>query len=420
MGDGIIRSSVIEEFADLYNDAYRYLIYYSGRSTGKSYAVAQSQIIRGLSQPLRFLDCREVQASIDDSVKSLLEQLINDMGLSQYFTIKRDEIICKTSGSKWAFTGLYNDDQKIKSMTGFDEAWVEEAQSISHRSLMTLLPTIRAEGSRFIFTMNRLTDADPVYTYFRETPPPRTLMKYIDPYTLDKYGLQPKEIVELRESEKGSIDYDHIWLGEPLSQVENAIINRKRLIQAFEREIDDDGAWNIGVDVARFGQDRTVFVARKGMTVKTIDIWQHKSLTEQFELLSAFVKSGMKDPRIKIDSTGVGGGLVDICRANGMDVIDINFASKPKDPDKYPNKASEMWFDFANILDEVVLSMVCDKRQELVSELSQRSWTFDNRGRRVIEQKSAFKAGGNRSPDIADALLLSFYEPPAEHVIKWW
>lgn len=419
MNSESITATVLPEFQELYSDEYRYLVYYSGRSTGKSFAVALSQLVRGMSHKMKFLDVREIQSSIKDSVKSQLEQLIDQNNWNDYFIIQRDAIICSLNGSEWTFLGLKDNPTKVQSYAGIDEVWAEEAQSISHRSLMALLPTIRKPGSRLVFTMNRLTDADPVYEYFKETPPPKTLMRYLDPLTLDRYGLQPQEMIDLRESAKGSPDYAFVWLGEPLSQVDNAILDRNKLMQAFERTGDYSGAWEVGVDVARFGQDRTVFVARKGLCAMGIQVWRHKSLTEQVELLKQFV-SAMDSPRIKIDETGVGGGLVDMCKAEGMDVVPVNFAQGAKDSDHYPNAASEMWFDFAKIIEDVGLDKVREYYPDLMSELSQRSWTFDAKGRRVVEQKSAFKAQGNRSPDIADALLLCFYEPKMKKAIEWW
>lgn len=388
-------------------------------NTGKSFAVAMNQLIRAMSKQTKFLDVREVQSSIKDSVKSLLESLITANGWQEYFEIYRDSIKCRINGSEWVFLGLKDDPTKVQSYDGIDEVWVEEAQSISHRSLMALLPTIRKPGSRLIFTMNRLTDADPVYQYFTETPPPRTMVKYLDPLTLDRYGLQPQEMIDLREAEKGSPDYAFVWLGEPLSQVDNAILSRDEVLKAFDRTGDYTGAWQVGVDVARFGQDRTVFVARKGLCTMGIQVHRHKSLTEQTALLKEFVSS-MQEPRIKIDETGVGGGLVDMCKAEGLNVEPVNFAQGAKEPDKYPNAASEMWFDFQKLLPDVGLDKVYEFRTELLSELSQRSWTFDAKGRRVVEQKSAFKAQGNRSPDIADALLLCYYEPKQKKQIEWW
>lgn len=414
-----IESTVIPEFIDLYENKYRYLVYYSGRSTGKSYAVGMSQLIRGMSHKMKFLNCREIQKSLENSVKSQLEGLIEEHGWQRYFKPQRDKLICTATGSEWIFIGLKDNPTKVQSYAGIDEVWVEEAQSLSHKSLMALIPTVRKAGSRLIFTMNRFTDNDPVYEYFTETPPPRTMVKYLDPLTLDRYGLQPQEMIDLRESAKGTPDYAWVWLGEPLSQVDNAILNRDALVAAFDRQGDYSGSWEVGVDVARFGRDRTVFVARKGMCAMSVQVWQHRSLTEQTKLLKEFIRS-MNGPRIKIDETGVGGGLVDMCRAEGMNVVPVNFAQAAKDSDHYPNAASEMWFDFAKILPEVGMERVSDNRQELVSELSQRSWSFDAKGRRVVEQKSAFKAAGNRSPDLADALLLCFYEPKTKKTIEWW
>lgn len=244
-------------------------------------------------------------------------------------------------------------------------------------------------------------------------------MKYLDPYTLDRYGLQPQEMIDLREAEKGSPDYAFVWLGEPLSQVDNAILSRDEVLKAFDRTGDYSGAWEVGVDVARFGQDRTVFVARKGLCTMSVQVHRHKSLTDQLALLTEFT-SAMNSPRIKIDETGIGGGLVDMCKVAGMDVVPVNFAQQAKDSDRYPNAASEMWFDFQKVLPEVGMEKAYEFRSELLSELSQRSWTFDAKGRRVVEQKSAFKAQGNRSPDIADALLLCFYEPREKKKIDWW
>ena len=417
-GGSILRASVLPEFTPLYTDDYRYIIYYSGRSTGKTYAVADSQVTRSMTGRLLFVDCREYQRSIRDSSKAQLEAIIEARGLSDYFTIERERIYNNITGSEWAFLGLHGEPEKIKSYTGISELWVDEAQMITHDSLRALLPTVRRPGSRIVFTMNRLTDYDPVFVFFKETPPPRTLMRYLDPLTLDRYGLQPKEMAELREAEKGSRDYAYIWLGEPLAQVDNAILSRDALVDAFEREGDSTGGWVVGVDVARFGADRTVFVARKGMSARRLQVITKTPIDQQVAQLREFV-ADMDGVRVHIDDTGIGGGFTDLARAEGLVVTGVNFAQKPKDPDRYPTAASEMWFDFSDRLGAVGLAGLKEYRPDLLSELSQRSWSFDNQARRVVEQKSAFKAAGNRSPDLADALLLAFYEPKAPHKIDW-
>lgn len=390
-------------------------------NTGKTYAVAESQLVRGMSRRMRFLDCREYQTSIGDSVKAQLESIIDRNGWDKWFVSQKNRLYCTTTGSEWAFIGLHNA-SSVQSYAEFDEAWVEEAQSLSQLSLDLLTPTIRKDGSRLIFTMNRLTENDPVYEKYVRNHPPRTYAKYLDPYTLDRYGLQPLAMREERESEKGTPSYAWKWLGEPLSQVENAILNRDAIIRMFDRRGEGDGAWRVGIDVARFGADRSVFTIAKGLDVMDIRVHEKQSLTNQANMVEELVGHFKADGcRIKIDDTGVGGGLTDMLKARGLDVVPVNFAQGAKVGDKYPNAATEMWFDFADIINAVGMESVAKFKNELVGEMASRQWEFDSKGRRKVQSKDDYKsATGNRSPDIADSLLLCFYEPKTPKKVSWW
>ena len=118
MQSEIIHANVLPEFLDLYGDKYRYIVYFSGRSVGKSYAVAMSQLTRGMSHKMRFLDAREIQKSIEKSVKTQLESLIEEYGWQRYFESQRDKLICTTTGSEWSFIGLKDNPTKVQSYTG--------------------------------------------------------------------------------------------------------------------------------------------------------------------------------------------------------------------------------------------------------------------------------------------------------------
>jgi phage terminase large subunit len=108
---------------------------------------------------------------------------------------------------------------------------------------------------------------------------------------------------------------------------------------------------------------------------------------------------------IKVDDTGVGGGVTDEMMRRGYNIMAINFGAKPKDKNKYPNLISEAWFYMAEIMPTIQLEMDSD----LLMELSSRRWVMDNRGRRGVESKEAYKKRGYRSPDMADATILCFY-----------
>ena len=110
---------------------------------------------------------------------------------------------------------------------------------------------------------------------------------------------------------------------------------------------------------------------------------------------------------IKVDETGVGGGVVDILQSRGYrNVIGINFGSKPQDTDKFADLPSEMWCTFP-ISD---VSLLNDSG--LFHELTDRRFSYDHKARRAVESKDSYKARNNgKSPDKADSVLMLFYEP---------
>ena len=112
-----------------------------------------------------------------------------------------------------------------------------------------------------------------------------------------------------------------------------------------------------------------------------------------------------KDVLIKVDDTGVGGGVTDEMIKRGYSIMPVNFGAKASDPDKYPNLISEAWFYLASIIDTIQLELDDD----LLMELTSRQWKMDSAGRRRVESKDEYKKRGFRSPDLADALIMCFY-----------
>lgn len=145
----------------------RYKGAYGGRGSGKSHFFAELLIEECYRKPTRAVCIREVQNSIKDSVKQLLTDKIDKMGLNGFFEIIDTEIR-GANGSLIIFRGMqhYSADS-IKSLEGYDVAWVEEAQSLSQRSLDLLRPTIRKEGSEIWFSWNPENEDDPVDRFFR-------------------------------------------------------------------------------------------------------------------------------------------------------------------------------------------------------------------------------------------------------------
>lgn len=138
-----------------------------GRGGAKSHFFAEQIVLRCYQRPTRAVCIREVQNSIKDSVKQLILDKIAKLGLQAVFQEVEGEIR-GPDGSLIVFKGMqsYNADN-IKSLEGYDIAWVEEAQTLSQHSLDMLRPTIRRAGSELWFSWNPRYKTDPVDAFFR-------------------------------------------------------------------------------------------------------------------------------------------------------------------------------------------------------------------------------------------------------------
>ena len=247
---------VPEPFTELFQPSkpWRHIVYHGGRSSGKSTTVATALAIAATTKPLRILCCREVQNSINESVHKLLADIIEKYKLP-HWEITR-ETIRNTNGSEFIFKGLHNNAQTIKSFEGIDICWVEEAQSVSMDSIDTLIPTIRKTGSYIIWTMNRLTENDPVWERVAKNPDDRTYVRQVNSNEIET--LLSDEVKHEREKmrQENPELYEHVWLGQPLTANTGSVFG-KQLAQAREegrigRVAYDDSlgvytAWDLGV-----------------------------------------------------------------------------------------------------------------------------------------------------------------------------
>lgn len=397
-----------KEFQEGFNPKWRNILFYGGRGSTKSHSVARILLLKARASKRRQLCAREFQNSIEESSYQLMVDLINHYEMND-FTYTKNEIINTVTGSNMIFKGLKKGTaQSVKSLEGIDDVWVEEAQSVSEDSLNILSPTIRKDGSQLYFTYNRVTELDPVHVKYVVNPPPDTYSAQVNYDAAERAGFFPDVLRVEMEHDKATNPavYAHVWLGQPMSQVDDAIIGRDAIMGAMSRQADDDGAIEIGVDVARMGNDRTELVKRKGHKEIGRQTYQKLRTTEVCDKVELFANND-KTILIKVDDTGVGGGVTDELIRRGYNIMPINFGQKPNDPDKYPNLISEAWFYMATVIDKI--SLLQDN--DLLMELSSRKWVMDSKGRRGVESKDSYKKRGYRSPDKADATILCFYTP---------
>lgn len=201
----------------------RFKVLYGGRGGAKSHSVAEALLIEGMESPVRILCCREVQVSIKQSVHQLLEDKIKALGLSGFYQVL-DQEIRGANGTLIVFRGLSNETaDSLKSIEAIDICWVEEAQTITERSLRVLIPTIiRKTGAEIWFTFNPVLESDPVYKMFVTNKHPRAWVQ--------KVGLFDNPYVSEDMLEECEYDYmmdptmaAHVWGGQTAPAVEGAI-----------------------------------------------------------------------------------------------------------------------------------------------------------------------------------------------------
>lgn len=207
----------------------RYKAYYGGRGSAKSRSFAAVLVARAFEQPLKILCCREVQKSVKESVKALVEEEIAREGLTGAFRFLDTEVR-GVNGSLFLFEGLRNNPDAIKSMEGLDIAWVEEANRASGRSLELLIPTVRKEGSELWFSWNPELEIDPVDKLFRgPTPPPDAVIRRVT-YRDNPWFPAVLERERLHDLSVSAAKHAHVWEGGYKLAWDDVFFDQARLL----------------------------------------------------------------------------------------------------------------------------------------------------------------------------------------------
>lgn len=257
---------VIEKFLPLLEPS-RYKGLHGGRGGAKSHFFADHLIERCLLKRCRAVCIREVQKTLEQSSKRVIEDKIIAYGLSSEFRVLTTHIETPRDGII-IFNGMQNHNaQSIKSLEGFDVAWIEEAQSLSQRSLDLLRPTIRTEDSEIWASWNPDKDTDPIDELLRKDPPPDSIVietSYRDnpffPDVLRREMLWDKR----RDYEK----YEHVWEGGYQRHSEARVFKNWK-IEEFESPANSifyyGADWGYSVDPStlvrcRFEEPRKLFI----------------------------------------------------------------------------------------------------------------------------------------------------------------
>jgi phage terminase large subunit len=230
----------------------------------------------------------------------------------------------------------------------------------------------------------------------------------------DSTRVDPQFIEDMKKQygEDSSI-YGVRVLGCFPKQDDDVLIPLHIVESAIGRDVEPAGQVVWGLDVARFGADRSCLVKRQGNYVfPDINVWQGKDLMQLCGLVHAEYRLASDDRRpveIMVDVIGLGAGVVDRLCEMGLPARGVNVGEGSTVKEKYINRRAELWFEMR----EWFMARDCCIPDDptLVGELTSPRYQFTSNGKMKMESKEEMKRRGLRSPDVADALVLTMESP---------
>jgi phage terminase large subunit len=290
----------------------------------------------------------------------------------------------------------------------------DEAAGIDEKIYTGLEGLMSNEGAKMVLIGNPTSLAGTFYSSFRN---PLWHTIHISSYDSPNVregrmiipGLVSKDWVDERAKEWGEespLFFSKV-MGQFPEQGSDTLIPLNKIEAAIDREVPNKGHTVIGVDVARYGTDKTVFILRHGHKVIGIEKYSSQSTVATSKRLEKFMNM-YDDPVTRIDDIGIGGGVVDQLLDTYPNIIAINVGNAPMEvanEEKFKNLRAESYWHLRELFEQDRISIPDDG--ELISQLANLKYKYTPGGIQ-IESKDDMRKRGLSSPDCADALALCF------------
>lgn len=423
-----------------------YKLLKGGRFSSKTQDAAGMAAFLARNYSVKFLCIRQFQNRIADSVYTVIKEKIEAAGWESEFDIGVSTIKHKVTGSEFLFYGIARNLTDIKGTEGVDICWIEEAEGLTAAQWEVIDPTIRKEGAEVWILWNPRYQVDFVQSELPRLLGDSCVIQHINydknPF-LSATALAKAERLKLADLER----YNHIYLGEALTDQDSVIIKRSWLDACIDahKTITGmlDGAKTVGYDVADSGDDKNATTRSQGSVILTTDEWQGLEDKLQESTARAWNTARESGSKLVYDSIGVGAGVGskvnELNEANGSDIQHSAFNAggkvinpdnwydedaKIKNKDHFSNVKAQAWWLFADRvrktfeairlgkqypIDELIsFDSNCKNLEALLIELSTPRKAFDNNGRVKVESKDDMKKRDIKSPNLADSAIMCF------------
>ena len=386
---------------------YRYWMLHGGRGGGKSNACSRFILFLADRYHLRIVVGREIQQNISESLHALFSDLILANNLN--FEIQATKITHRVTQSTINFRGLRDQGKfGLQGLEGCDIFFCDEAQTLTKETLDILIPTIRKDSARIIFSLNRHVPLDPVYEMFIGRSDCKTIH-----INFNENNFCPESLKHEAEQcrKLSEADYRHIWLGEPQNQLEDSVYSVSELSEAKTKDFKLEygfGERVAGFDIARMGDDKNAVVILEQMGLLRWKMiysteWGQQDLNwttgKILEIVNEFGVS-----RAAVDIDGLGAGPFDTLSHSNRSEIFYGFSNVKIDHREFCNRRTLYAYKLKDLLRNGHLALTNEK---LISELLSIKYGFDNSQRRILISKDQMRKQGVKSPNLADAAIMA-------------
>jgi len=393
-----------------------YKLYGGAMGGGKTYALCAEGIALSCDYPgNRGYICRQTLRSFKKTTYLVLDEMLQRANLIERHH-QTDNYYLLKNGSLIFYGGLGDDQRAIERLKSMELGWfaIDEASETSERYFLMLASRLRLKlpGIRYF----GLLASNPAPGWLKQRFIDQKLENHIFIPALprDNKKLPPGYVERLKEI------FPENWTRQFLEgdwtafEGANNVFPFQAIQDAMGRDGEEGEPRELGIDVARYGDDESVIALRAGSSIRILDVIKRSDL---MSLTGKIIMRAREEKvsSIKVDSDGLGAGVADRLRELGENVVEIHGGEKAADPERFKNRKAEIYWDFRERLVSGLVSLPNDL--ELQAQLTSITYKITSSGQLEITPKEEMKRQGLKSPDRAEAVIYAFANPGYEFSI---
>jgi len=395
----------------------KYLLYAGSLGSGKSYFLCAEVIKNAMKYPgNRIVIVRKLLSVMRRTI------LVTFKKLCPPEIIKRENQSSLTfeliNGSVIIFMEAnISNDPNLNKIRGLEIGFfaIDEANEVAYEVYQILKSRLRwilPNGEKPRYEGRLTSNPEPCWlipTFIQSTNPDEV---YIQALTTDNYDEDSEYVQNLKEAFKDNPNLLQKYLYADWSLVDtiNQLIPSKAILKAYN-EVQTFETISMGIDVARYGDDRTVFTVLKNGNIELIETYPKTSITEIITRAIQLINNyGINSGNVGIDSVGLGAGVIDGLKSQGYDVIGLQGGGRPEETYtsetfKPYNLRSQMYFELGKDLINGEIGNLTNEGLKL--ELQAIKYEIYSDKTVKVVSKDAIKKLLGKSPDLADSLVYA-------------